>query len=86
MISIFCERINVWTNSRPTKTLTFNDFDWSPDNLVTVYLLFHRRRVYIFISFAWQLQWALSQVCTIGLVFIVHGQIVLLTMSLWTLH
>jgi len=65
--------------------LTFNDFDWSANDLVSIYLLFYGRGVYVFISFAWQLQRTLSKL-VIGLLFVVHGEIVRLTISLWTLH
>jgi len=65
--------------------LTFDDLDGSADDLVPIHLLLDGRRVYVFISFARQLQRTLSKL-VIGLLFIVHGQIVRLTISLWTLH
>ena len=65
--------------------LTFNDLDGSADDLVPIHLLLDGRRIYVFISFARQLQRTLSKL-VIGLLFIVHGQIVRLTISLWTLH
>jgi len=42
-----------WLCARYPIQFVFYDFDWSSDNLVTVYLLLHRRCVNVFISFAW---------------------------------
>ena len=42
--------------------LTFNDFDRSPNYLVSIYLLLDRRSVYVFISFSGQFQRTFGQI------------------------
>ena len=75
-----------YVNGANAKSIpTFDNFDWTTDDLVSIDLLLDWRCVDIFSVIAWELQRTLRKLSTWRLIT-VHCQIVLLTMSLRTLH